>query len=104
MSKPSRIEQLQEWLANDPNDSISRYMLSMEYRATGNLEASRGSFEELQRRDPNYVPTYLQLGQLLMQMGEEEPAAQVLRDGIAVANKVGDTHAAGEMAGLLATL
>lgn len=104
MSAPSRIDRIQAMLADDPNDTLLRYMLAIEFRAAGNLAGSRETFADLLQRDPHYVPTYLQLGQLLAQLGEEEKAAQVLRDGIAVANKAGDQHAAGEMAGLLATL
>jgi hypothetical protein len=53
---------------------------------------------------PEYVPAYLQAGQLLARLDREEEARTVFRNGIAVAQKQGDQHAAGEMETFLSTL
>jgi Tfp pilus assembly protein PilF len=105
MSGKSRQEQIQAMLRDDPDeDGFLRYCLAMEFKSEGNTEGAVASFRELLRAKPDYVPGYLQLGQLLNQLGDEEEAKQVYRDGIAVAQKKGDAHAAGEMSGFLAML
>jgi hypothetical protein len=50
---------------------------------------------------PEYVPAYLQAGQLLVRMGRPAEAAEVFRHGIGVARRQNDEHAAGEMEAFL---
>src|SRR5438067_855733 len=105
MSNPTRRERIEAMLRDTPDDDgFLRYGLGMEYKAEGNLPKAVECFRELLTAVPDYVPGYLQLGQLLNQMGEEDEAKNVYRGGIAVAQRKGDTHAAGEMTGFLALL
>jgi Flp pilus assembly protein TadD len=105
MSGKSRREQIEAMLQDDSDeDGFLRYCLAMEHRSEGNNEGAVATFRELLRVKPDYVPGYMQLGQLLNQLGDEEEAKKVDREGIAVAQKKGDTHAAGEMGGFLALL
>jgi predicted Zn-dependent protease len=101
MSRKAQIEAL---LADEPDNSFLRYGLAMEYVSAGEEEQAIATFRDLMGRDPNYVPTYLQAGQVLARLGRETEARSVLEEGVRVAQRVGDAHAAGEMSGLLATL
>jgi predicted Zn-dependent protease len=103
MSK-SRKEQIEEMLALEPNNVFLRYGLAMEHVSAGRDEEAVTCLRELLARDPDYVPAYLQASQALIRLGEEQPARDTLQAGIAVAQRKGDTHAAGEMAGFLASL
>jgi Tfp pilus assembly protein PilF len=103
MSK-SRKEQIEDMLALDPDDSFLRYGLAMEHAGTGDDATAVTILRELLRRDPDYVPAYLQAGQALIREGEEEQAREMLKAGIAVATRKGDTHAAGEMSNFLLTI
>lgn len=103
MSKPRR-EQIEEMLALDPDDSFLRYGLAMEHASAGDDAAAVACLRELLRRDPDYVPAYLQAGQALMRLGDDEPAREMLKSGIAVATRKGDAHAAGEMTNFLQAL
>jgi Tfp pilus assembly protein PilF len=100
----NRIEILTGFLRDDPNDSFSRYALALEYVKKDQREDARREFETVRRNDPNYVATYLQLGQLYRTMGDPGEAEQAFRDGIAVAIKAGDTHTQGELQGALEAL
>jgi predicted Zn-dependent protease len=100
----SRKEQIEEMLALDPNDSFLRYALAMEHAGAGQDEEAAKCLRELLARDPDYVAAYLQAGRTLIRLGEDAEACAVLRTGIAVANRAGDEHAAGEMAGFLASV
>ena len=51
-----------------------------------------------------YVPAFLQCGQALMRLDRTQEACDVLKAGVEAARQVGDTHAQGEMQGLLASL
>lgn len=104
MSNKTRKEQLQELLALDPNDSFVRYGLAMEEASAGQDIEAVACLRELLRRDPNYVPAYLQAGRALIRVGDDDAAREILREGIAVARRTGDEHAAGEMAGFLTSL
>jgi Tfp pilus assembly protein PilF len=101
MSGPSRKQQIEDMLRDDPNDPFLRYGLAMEYASAGDDPGARRCFEELVKVAPDYVPAYLQLGQLLIRLGEDGQARQVLQAGIATARQKGDFHAAGEMEGFL---
>jgi len=100
----SRKDQIETLLQDDPDNSFLRYGLAMEYASTGEEESAVACFRELIARDGDYVPAYLQIGQVLARLGHDDEAKAMLTTGIGVANRTGDSHAAGEMAGLLATL
>jgi predicted Zn-dependent protease len=100
----SRKEQLEQMLALDPGDSFLRYGLAMEFVSAGDDDEAARQLLELTSRDPDYVPAYLQAGQSLLRLGRDEEAREVLQVGITTATRKGDTHAAGEMSGLLAML
>lgn len=99
-----RKDQIEALLQDDPDNSFLRYGLGMEHASAGDDEAAVAAFRELMGRDGDYVPAYLQAGRALIRLGKDDEAKAVLRDGITVANRVGDAHAAGEMTGFLESL
>src|SRR5262245_39877591 len=101
MTNNSRRQQIEEMLADDPNDPFLRYGLAMEYVGAGDLETAVRHLRELIDVAPDYVPAYQQAGQALTKLDREDEARAVYRAGIAVAVKQGNTHAAGEMEGFL---
>lgn len=104
MSGKTRKQQLEELLEMDPNDTFVRYGLAMEHASAGQDDEAVKFLDELLKRDPDYVPAYLQAGRALMRLGEDERAREVLRQGITVAKRASDDHAAGEMTGFLESL
>ncbi len=101
MTGKSRRQRLEEMLTEDPNDPFLRYGLAMDYAGAGEDEAAAKCFAELIQASPDYVPAYLQAGQVLSRLGREEEARAVCQAGVAAAQKQGDGHAAGELQGLL---
>ncbi len=100
----TRRQQLEEMIADDPQDAMSRYFLAMDYAAAGQSEEALRGFEEMFALTPEYVPAYLQAGQLLVRVGRPGEAADVFRQGIQVARQQNDEHAAGEMEAFLQQL
>ncbi|MEY3176007.1 MAG: hypothetical protein RLZZ436_3921 [Planctomycetota bacterium] len=101
---PSRREKLEAMLQTTPGDQLLRYMLAMELDRGGLTDESLWHFTQLMRAVPCYVPAFLMGGQLLMRLGRTEEARSVFVDGIAAAQQQQNSHAAGEMAGFLASL
>lgn len=109
MPRSPRMDQIESLLADDPNDAFLRYGLAMEYCSLGDDSTAVGHLRELLALDPvkPYIPAYLMCAQALTRLGKEGEAADVLKQGIAAATRVGTPdalHARGEMEGLLATV
>ena len=100
----SRIEKLKAFLDADPTDSFSRYALALEYVKAGQTEDALEAFETVREKDPNYVATYYQLGQLYQKSGKRHEAEKTFRTGITVAAKAGDSHTQSELEAALEAL
>jgi hypothetical protein len=98
----SRREQIEAMLADDPTDHFLRYGLALELESAGEHEPSLDLLRGLQREQ--YIPAFFMAGQQLTRLDRIDEARTVLRDGIAAADQVGDTHAAGEMREFLTNL
>ena len=99
----AKIEAL---LAEAPDDAFLRYGLAMEHASAGDDAECAAVLRDLIARHATspYVPAFLQCGQALARLDRTEEACAVLRAGVEAAGKAGDTHAQGEMQGLLASL
>jgi tetratricopeptide (TPR) repeat protein len=104
MTAKTRKQQLQEMLADEPNDPFLRYGLAMEFVSEGDDGEAVRCFQELLAAAPDYVPAYLQAGQGLVRLGRLEEARALYGRGIAAARERGDQHAADEMGAFLANL
>ena len=93
----SRIDALKQFLAEDPNDSFSRYALAMEYVKLGEYDDAIREYRTVAERDPDYVATYYQLGKALEHQGLTDEAADTYRKGISVATRRGDAHTRDEL-------
>ena len=104
MAGNTRKQQIEEMLAEEPNDPELRYALAMEYVSTGDDASAVRCFEELSNRAPDYVPAYFHRARALIRLDRFEEARPVVEKGILTARKKGDHHAADELQGLLYTL
>jgi predicted Zn-dependent protease len=97
------MSQIEAMLADDPGDPFLRYALAMEYVSAGDDVAAADQLLSLTAETP-YVPAFLQAGQVLARLNRFEQACEVLKKGIETARQQGESHAEGEMAGLLSSL
>jgi len=104
MTAKSRRQQIEEMLAEAPEDGFLRYALAMEYVSEGDDEEAMRQFRNLIASNADYVPGYHQAGQALVRLDRLEEARQVLHDGVEAARKQGNLHAAEEMQALLDSL
>ena len=84
----SRLEQLQEFLKDDINDSILKYALALEYVKVKENDTARDCFLKLIKEDKNYVASYYQLGKLYESLNEVEKAMGIYKNGIEIAQKI----------------
>ncbi len=90
----TRIETLQQLLAQDPRSTFARYGLAMEYVNSGRLPQAVEAFEAVIATDPLYSAAYYHGGQTLEKMGELDRARALYRQGLAASR---DAHARAEM-------
>ncbi|WP_028566951.1 tetratricopeptide repeat protein [Salisaeta longa] len=77
-----RIEQLEAFLAEDPDDTFTRFALAQEHLKQDAPERALAYFEDLVATDPGYVGTYYHLGKLYERMGRTEDAIATYEQGI----------------------
>jgi predicted Zn-dependent protease len=98
MSK--RLAFLEKLVADGKADSFGLYGLALEYRSLGRLDDALATFQTLRERDPDYVAMYLMAGQIFVERGDKTNAIAWLDEGLVVAGKKRDSHAAGELQSL----
>ena len=86
----NRIEQLQEFLKEDSNDSFLKYALALEYVLVKENYTAVNCFLKLINDDENYVASYYQLGKLYESLNEVDKATETYKRGIEIAKKMGN--------------
>ena len=99
-----RVATFRTFIAKSPQDPFPRYGLAMELKSRGDLEGAHAAFSELMTGFPDYVPTYLMAGNLLVAMGRPADAAAAYQQGVEAATRKGDLHAKKELEAALAEL
>lgn len=99
-----RIAAMKQFIDQFPDNPFPRYALAMEHKGAGRLEDAAEELRVLAERVPDYVPTYLQSGMVLEELGRLDDAREAFTRGIEAARKKGDAHALSELEGALANL
>jgi Flp pilus assembly protein TadD len=81
----SKIEQLKELLKENPNDTFLNYALALEQVKLHNYNEAVIIFQLLVKNEPKYLATYLQLGNLLSELGQNKQAEDIYLKGIEIA-------------------
>jgi len=92
-----RLAAFRKFLERSPDDPFARYSLAMGHRSAGEVEDAVREFDELARRRPDYVATYLMWGQTLETMGRLAEAARVYDSGMEAARRAANHHALSEL-------
>lgn len=93
----TRIDMLNEILAQSPEDAFARYGLAMEYSNAGDIVTAMSEFGKLLSTHPDYTAGYFMAAQTLAKAGRSGEAKKMLTDGIASAKRTGNSHALSEM-------
>jgi Flp pilus assembly protein TadD len=93
----SRLEVLQQMLAQNPKDSFARYGVAMEYVRAGEFERAAAEFRTIIEFDPNYTAAYFHGGQSLEKLDKIEEARTLYASGVDACARTGNAHARSEM-------
>jgi len=92
----SRIQQLEAFVHEDPDDPFNLYALALEHAKSDGRKAI-DVFIQLLKMHPDYIPTYYQLGKLYIEFSENERALEVFDQGIRVTTEKKDYKALREI-------
>ena len=93
----NRLEQLNAFLHDSPNDPFLHYAIAQEYNKLGQTEEALGKYLWLTENHPTYVATYFHLGKLLIERGEKEAALAWFNQGIEQAKAAKELHSLSEL-------
>jgi tetratricopeptide (TPR) repeat protein len=93
----NRLEILQNMVAQNPNDSFSRYGLAMEYANSGSLGKAVEEYEALLSVNPDYAAAYYHGGQALEKLGRLDDARRMYARGLETTRRTGDAHTNSEI-------
>lgn len=100
----ARLSMIEDMLRKNPNDVFLRYAVCLEYYKLGNKSEAIESMNALMKSNPEYLPTYYQLGTWLEEENETTRAKGIYRKGITVAQKQNDAKTLGELSEALMIL
>jgi tetratricopeptide (TPR) repeat protein len=81
---------------DDPQDPFNLYALALEY-SKSDIHKAVEIFEQLIKSHSAYVPTYYQLGKLLIELSENKKALDVFDRGMTAAREQNDRKALREL-------
>ncbi len=93
----SRLEQLRQFLEQEPNDPFLQYAIATEYLKLGDLEQALAYYLKTIEVDENYVGTYYHLGKLYEKLTDAPSAEKTYKNGMEVARKANQQHAFSEL-------
>lgn len=92
-----RINKLEAFLKESPNDCFLKHALALEYIKLGDDSHAQQLFEENISFDANYIATYYHLAKLLERTGARDNAITIYEKGMEIAKAAGDRHAYSEL-------
>ncbi len=95
----TRLEQLQKYLADQPNDAFLLFAIAKEYEGLGDKQHALNHYLTLRETTPQYVGLYYHLGKLYEKLALTEEALETYKTGMMVAKREKDMHAYSELAG-----
>ena len=96
----TRLEQLLQFVDEDPDDPFNLYGLALEYLKS-DVGKATVLFEKLLADHENYLPTYYQAANLFESIGRREQAIAILEKGILIAKHTKELKTLRELQGVL---
>ena len=96
----SRLEKLQEFIKNEPNDPFLKYALATEYLRMNQTDKALEYYEDLVNNHRDYAGTYYHLGKLYEALGRKDDAIATYETGMKVTKEQRNNHAFSELQGV----
>ena len=101
---PSRLETLRSLVAQGTADPFPHYALAMELRTQGQLQEAWQVFEALLQSHPDYLAAYGPAADTLVGLLRNQEARDLLRQGIELCERKGQSHARDQLQTALAAV
>jgi tetratricopeptide (TPR) repeat protein len=93
----NRIELLQTYLKEEPDNAFTLYALALEYLKAERYNEAKDYLSTLVNKHSDYLPVYYQFGKLSEKLNEKEKANEMYLKGIDLAKKLKDQHTLNEL-------
>jgi tetratricopeptide (TPR) repeat protein len=97
-----RLDQILKLLEKSPADAFLLYAAALEHKKLGDFRTAIAYLDQALGIDAKFCYAYYQKGQCFESLDDNASAARAYRQGIKVAQSIGDAKAEGELAGALA--
>ena len=98
-----RLSNLESFLKEEPEDPFNWYAVAMEYKSL-DIAKCKYHLEQLLKQFPDYLATYYQMAELLIEASKKEDAEVILEKGIQLARVQNDSNTLRELQNLLNNL
>lgn len=92
-----KIQRIQQFLKDNPNDNFLLHALALEYIKIDNDTEAQMLFQKILTQSPDYVGSYYHLAKLLERIGNNEAAITWYEKGMAAAKTAKDQHSYNEL-------
>lgn len=94
---PTRLEQLQQMLLQEPNDEFLQYAIAMEYFSADEVQMAVVGLEKIISNNKNYLAAYYQLGKCFEALNKINEAKSAYERGVAIAHEQKNTKTLNEL-------
>ena len=94
---PTRLEQLQQMLLQEPTDEFLQYAIAIEYFSAGDFEKTLTYLNNMINNKPYYLAAYYQAGKCYEELKQFDDAKDIYTKGIEIAQKQNKTKTLNEL-------
>jgi len=104
ISKNSKLQQLESFIKETPNDPFLVYAIGLEYQKINDLDKTRQYFNQLVENFPDYLGVYYRYAALEVELNNIDKAKTLYKKGIEVAKSQNNHKTLAELKGALMNL
>ncbi len=97
MTNNNRLEKLQKFLEESPNDSFLKFAIAKEHEKDSQYDKALHFYMDIYKNDKEYIGLYYHLGKLYETLDEKLLAIKFFSEGIELGKSKGDFHAVSEL-------
>jgi len=97
MEEITRLQKLEKFLEESPNDSFIKFAIAKEHEGQNRLDKALSFYRDIHENDKEYLGLYYHLGKLYENIDENVLALKTYGEGIELGKSKGDFHAVSEL-------
>ena len=93
----TRLQQLQQMLAQEPDDVFLQYAMAIEYFSVNEFDKALVCLKDILEKNPDYLAAYYQTGKCYEELKQFENAKTIYQQGVELATKQQKTKTLNEL-------